>query len=84
MKEVSPAAFESSWRVNALGLFAISQAVIPEIKRKGQGKIIVIGATASRRGAIKTTAFASAKAAQRSLTESMANICGPWAFMWPL
>lgn len=37
-----------------------------------------LGATASRRGGINTAAFASAKAAQRSLTESMAK------YLWPL
>jgi NAD(P)-dependent dehydrogenase (short-subunit alcohol dehydrogenase family) len=41
------------------------------------GNIIFIGATASRRGGAKTAAFASAKAAQRSLAESLARSLGP-------
>lgn len=36
-----------------------------------------IGATASRRGGAKTAAFASAKAAQKSLAESLARALGP-------
>ena len=47
------------------------------MKAKGSGAIIVIGATASRRGAARTAAFAPAKAAQRSLAESMAKHLGP-------
>ena len=47
----------------------ISQQVIPMMKKKGRGNIIIIGATASKRGSIKTAAFAPAKAAQRSLAE---------------
>lgn len=43
----------------------------------GSGAIIVIGATASRRGTARTTAFAPAKAAQRSLTEALARQYGP-------
>jgi NAD(P)-dependent dehydrogenase (short-subunit alcohol dehydrogenase family) len=42
-----------------------------------RGNIIVIGATASLRGKPFTTAFASAKAAQRSLAQSLARQLGP-------
>jgi NAD(P)-dependent dehydrogenase (short-subunit alcohol dehydrogenase family) len=69
--------FESSWRVNTLGALAVSQQVIPAMKAAGNGTIIFIGATASLRGGPKTAAFAPAKAAQRSLAESMAKTLGP-------
>lgn len=78
VEDITAAQFEASWRVNALGLLAASQRVIPAMKRKGSGAIVVIGATASRRGAARTTAFAPAKAAQRSLCEAMAK------HIWPL
>jgi NAD(P)-dependent dehydrogenase (short-subunit alcohol dehydrogenase family) len=76
--DLTPQAFEASWRVNALGLFLVSQEVIPAMKAKGSGSIVVVGATASRRGMPRTTAFAPAKAAQRSLAEAMAR------HLWPL
>ena len=38
---------------------------------------MVIGATASLRGGAQSTAFASAKAAQRSVAQSMARDLGP-------
>jgi NAD(P)-dependent dehydrogenase (short-subunit alcohol dehydrogenase family) len=69
--------FEQSWRVNALGAFAVSQQVIPAMKAAGSGTIIFIGATASLRGGPRTAAFAPAKAAQRSLAESMARTLWP-------
>lgn len=47
------------------------------MKAKGAGNIVFIGATASRRGGPKMAAFAPAKAAQRSLAESMAKTLGP-------
>jgi NAD(P)-dependent dehydrogenase (short-subunit alcohol dehydrogenase family) len=77
VEEISPAAFETDWRVNALGLLLAGQAVIPAMKRKGAGSIVVIGATASRRGMPRTASFAPAKAAQRSLAESMARQLWP-------
>lgn len=69
--------FESAWRVNAFGALAVSREVIPAMKAAGSGAIIFIGATASRRGGPKTAAFAPAKAAQRSLAESMARSLWP-------
>ncbi|MDF2693994.1 MAG: Short-chain dehydrogenase, associated with 2-hydroxychromene-2-carboxylate isomerase family protein [Labilithrix sp.] len=77
LDDVSAENFESSWRVNALGLFLVAKEVVPAMKAKGTGAIIVIGATASRRGVPRTTAFAPAKAAQKSLCESLARQLGP-------
>jgi NAD(P)-dependent dehydrogenase (short-subunit alcohol dehydrogenase family) len=77
VEEISAAAFEADWRVNALGLLLTSQAVIPAMRRKGSGNIVVIGATASRRGMPRTASFAPAKAAQRSLAEAMARQLWP-------
>jgi len=77
IEEIDPEVFEMSWRVNTLGSLVTVQNVVLAMKRKGAGDIIFIGATASRRGGAKTAAFASAKAAQRSLAESMAR------HLWP-
>jgi NAD(P)-dependent dehydrogenase (short-subunit alcohol dehydrogenase family) len=77
VEEVSAADFETSWRVNTLGAFLASKQVIPAMKAAKHGSIVFIGATASRRGNVKTAAFAPAKAAQRSLAESMAR------HLWP-
>jgi NAD(P)-dependent dehydrogenase (short-subunit alcohol dehydrogenase family) len=77
VEDVSPKDFEQSWRVNTLGAFLASKRVIGPMKKAGHGSIVFIGATASRRGNVKTAAFAPAKAAQRSLAESMAR------YLWP-
>jgi NAD(P)-dependent dehydrogenase (short-subunit alcohol dehydrogenase family) len=78
VEEITPEEFEQSWRVNALGGFLVSKQVIAFMKQNKHGNIIFIGATASRRGGAKTAAFAPAKAAQRSLAESMARHLGPF------
>ena len=77
MDDTTPEAFESSWRVNALGCLACVKQVIPDMRKVKAGNIIVIGATASLRGGANFAAFASAKAAQRSLAQSMARHLGP-------
>ena len=75
--EVSSADFEQMWRCHALGLFLAAQQVVPAMKARGEGCIVVIGATASRRGVARTAALAPAKMAQRGLAESMARQLGP-------
>ena len=75
--ETSLDGMQSSWATNALGLVACAQEVIPSMTEKGEGNIMVIGATASLRGGAQSTAFASAKAAQRSVAQSMARDLGP-------
>jgi NAD(P)-dependent dehydrogenase (short-subunit alcohol dehydrogenase family) len=69
--------FELAWRVNAQGAFLTAQQVLPAMREAQTGTIIFIGATASHRGGANTAAFAAAKAAQRSLAESLARAYGP-------
>ncbi|MCI0399877.1 MAG: SDR family NAD(P)-dependent oxidoreductase [Gammaproteobacteria bacterium] len=68
--------FERAWRVNALGCLVASQQVVPDMRSRGHGNIVIIGATASFRGGANFLPFASAKAAQRSLAQSMARLLG--------
>ena len=77
VEEVSADDFETCWRTNAYGAFVAAQQVIPAMKAAGSGNIVMIGATASRRGGAMSAAFAAGKAAQRSLAESMAR------HLWP-
>jgi len=69
--------FEQAWRVNALGLLACGQEAARDMLAAGDGAIVVTGATAALRGGAVFAAFAPAKAAQRSLAQSMARLLGP-------
>ncbi len=77
IEELSAHDFEQSWRINTMGAFLVSKEVIPSMKEKKAGTIIFVGATASLRGKPFTTAFAPAKASQRSLSQAMAR------HLWP-
>ena len=77
IEELSAHDFEQSWRINTMGAFLVSKQVIPSMKEKKAGTIIFVGATASLRGKPFTTAFAPAKASQRSLAQAMAR------HLWP-
>jgi NAD(P)-dependent dehydrogenase (short-subunit alcohol dehydrogenase family) len=75
--EVTAEAMESAWRVNTLSLFLCGREVAGDMLSRGSGAIVVIGATAALRGGAGFAAFAPAKAAQRSLAQSMARSLGP-------
>ncbi|MCG8555857.1 MAG: SDR family NAD(P)-dependent oxidoreductase [Proteobacteria bacterium] len=77
IEELNAGDFERSWRINTMGAFLAARQVIPAMKDKGAGSIILVGATASLRGKPFTTAFAPAKASQRSLAQAMAR------HLWP-
>lgn len=75
--ELTDEVFEAAWKVNTLGLFHCAKAVLPDLRAAGGGAILVTGATAALRGGARFAAFASAKAAQRSLAQSLARQLGP-------
>lgn len=77
IEDISAEEFERGWRVNALGGLVAAQQVLPAMKQRGSGNIVFVGATASLRGRPRTIGFAAAKAAQRSLAQSMAKHLGP-------
>ena len=69
--------FQRAWEVNTRGLFVAAKQVIPQMRQLNGGNIVIIGATAAIKGGANFTPFASAKAAQRSLAQSMARYLDP-------
>lgn len=77
VEEASLEDFEANWRINVQGLVAATKAVLPQLREHDTASIIVTSASAAIRGRANTAPFASAKAAQRSLAQSMARQLGP-------
>ena len=75
--DVEAEAFEQAWRTNTLGAFNCVKTVLADMRGRGGGTIIIIGATAAKRGGARFAAFASAKAAQYNLAQSLARHLGP-------
>ena len=69
--------FHRAWEINTGGLFQAAKSALPDMRAAGGGNIIVIGATASLKGSASFAAFASAKAGQRMLSQSLARKLGP-------
>ncbi len=75
--DVTAEQLEESWRTNALALFLCGREGVTDMLERGRGAIVAIGATASLRGGPNFAAFAPAKAAERSLAQSMARLLAP-------
>jgi NAD(P)-dependent dehydrogenase (short-subunit alcohol dehydrogenase family) len=75
--ELTPEAFESTWRGSTYAGFLFARAALEQLLAAGGGTLLFTGATASIRGRGPFTAFAAAKAALRSLAQSCAREYGP-------
>lgn len=75
--ETGPEDFERLWRVICLGAVNLSRAVLPGMRQRRDGCLILSGATAGVRGGARFAAFASAKFALRGLAQSLAREYGP-------
>lgn len=75
--EMDPEDLERNFRVNATALLHLARETIPAMVEAGQGAILVTGNTSATRGKAHWGFFASTKAAQRILAESIAREFGP-------
>lgn len=68
--------FEATWRSMVLSAVNLAHAVLPRMAAAGGGTLIFSGATASLRGGARFSAFSSAKAGLRALSQSLAREYG--------
>ncbi|KAI9005529.1 putative short chain dehydrogenase [Hyaloraphidium curvatum] len=72
-----PSEFLNGYKNQVLGLVHFAQLLLPRMVDRGQGTVLVTGATASVRAGGQFSAFASAKFACRAVTQSLAREFGP-------
>jgi NAD(P)-dependent dehydrogenase (short-subunit alcohol dehydrogenase family) len=75
--EMETAFFEEMWRVGCLGGFIFGREAAKLMLPRARGTLLFTGASASLRGRPRFTAFASAKAGLRAVSQSMAREFGP-------
>ncbi|MEE2803254.1 MAG: SDR family NAD(P)-dependent oxidoreductase [Pseudomonadota bacterium] len=75
--ELDPSDLEKNFRVNTTALLYLARETIPDMLAAGEGAIMVTGNTSATRGRAEWGFFASTKAAQRILAESIAREYGP-------
>lgn len=69
--ELEPDEWEKNIRVNLLGVYYTTRAVLPDMIARSTGDIINISSTAGQRGAAVTSAYSASKFGVIGLTESL-------------
>ncbi len=69
--ELQPHEWERIIKVNLMGVYYVTRAVLPAMIDKATGDIINISSTAGQRGAALTSAYSASKFAVMGLTESL-------------
>jgi 3-oxoacyl-[acyl-carrier protein] reductase len=69
--ELEPTEWENIIRVNLMGVYYVTRAVLPEMIERQTGDIINISSTAGQRGAPVTSAYSASKFAVNGLSESL-------------
>jgi 3alpha(or 20beta)-hydroxysteroid dehydrogenase len=75
--ETSGEDYRTSFEVNVLGAVFGIQAVIPSMRERGGGSVIIVSSTASMVGVAGFASYAASKAANMSLAKSAALELGP-------
>jgi NAD(P)-dependent dehydrogenase (short-subunit alcohol dehydrogenase family) len=75
--DMDPEDLERNFRVNTTALLYLARETLPAMLEAGKGTILVTGNTSATRGKSHWGFFASTKAAQRILAESIAREFGP-------
>jgi 3alpha(or 20beta)-hydroxysteroid dehydrogenase len=69
--------YRASFHINVLGAVFGLQAVIPGMRERGGGSVVIVSSTASMVGAAGFASYAASKAANMSLAKSAALELGP-------
>lgn len=69
--------FASAWKTGAFGAFLCVKQAVADLRARGGGNIVLVGATASLRGGVDSLAFSAAKGALRNMAQSLARGLGP-------
>ncbi|WP_138419699.1 3-ketoacyl-ACP reductase [Aquibacillus sediminis] len=69
--DLEPDEWENIIRVNLMGVYNVTRAVLPEMIERQSGDIINISSTAGQKGAPVTSAYSASKFAVMGLTESL-------------
>ncbi len=78
MEDISPDLWERVLKVNVVGLWMVTTAVLPHLKTSGQGKIVNIASDTALWGAPCLMSYVASKGAVLAMTKSMARELGEY------
>ncbi|WP_431278577.1 SDR family NAD(P)-dependent oxidoreductase [Leifsonia poae] len=78
VEDLEPSRWKASFDVNVFGVFLLSQAVIPIMKKARRGRIINAASFAAIIPSVGAAAYGASKAAVVQFTRVLASELGPW------
>jgi NAD(P)-dependent dehydrogenase (short-subunit alcohol dehydrogenase family) len=78
VETLDPERWRACFDVNVFGVFALSQAVVPAMKRARRGRIINAASFAAVIPSVGAAAYGASKAAVVQFTRVLASELGPW------
>ncbi len=76
--ELSEASWDRTMDLNLKGTWAVCRAVVPHMKARGFGRIVIVSSTAGQRGEANVSNYAASKGGQISFTKSLGAELGPF------
>jgi NAD(P)-dependent dehydrogenase (short-subunit alcohol dehydrogenase family) len=72
LEETTPEAWDTMMATNARSVFLCSRAVVPDMRRRGRGRIVNVASTAGLRGLPERSAYCASKHAVVGFTRALA------------
>lgn len=77
VEEMSEELWSRVLDINLKGTWAVCRATVPQMKRQGGGRIVIVSSTAGQRGEAGYSNYAASKGGQISFTKSLASELAP-------
>jgi 3-oxoacyl-[acyl-carrier protein] reductase len=78
IEELSEELWDRTMDVNLKGTWSVCRSAVPQMKKQGSGKIVIVSSTAGQRGEANYSNYAASKGAQIAFTKSLAEELGEW------
>ncbi|KAH8925269.1 NAD(P)-binding protein, partial [Atractiella rhizophila] len=78
IEEISLEQFELIHRVNTTSVFQITKEVVPLMKKKSWGRIVMISSISAHGGGLNGCHYASTKGAMTSMGLNLSTVLAPW------
>jgi len=78
IEALSEELWDRTMDVNLKGTWSVCRSAIPQMKKQGSGRIVIVSSTAGQRGEANYSNYAASKGAQISFTKSLAEELGEW------
>jgi 3-oxoacyl-[acyl-carrier protein] reductase len=72
VEEMSESLWDRVMEINLKGTWTACRAAVPQMKRQGGGRIVIVSSTAGQRGEANVSNYAASKGGQISFTKSLA------------